>query len=187
MTAAPAASVRGDTATVSVNAAVGNELVRQAVENGSESVVIAPSAAGSAARMEVSIPASTVGEIGSRTGASLTVSTPAADVTIPNGALSGLAGAGGTVTVAAGQRDGILELTVTAGGETAKSIPGGLTLTVPVSNPHARYRGGADPRGRYTGGRAEIRNGQRQYHHSAGRLCKTGNCGQQQAIFRRAC
>lgn len=133
-TAAPAADNRGGTASATVSGAVGSEIIRQAVENNSESVVIAPGITGDVTGAEISVPASTVGEIGSKTGAGLTVSTPLADVTIPNGALSSLSAAGGTVTVAAARKDGAVELTVTAGGRTVVNIPGGVALTVPVSD-----------------------------------------------------
>lgn len=133
-TAAPVAGNRGGKASCAVSSAVGGEIVRQAVENGSGSVVIAPEITGGVTSTEVSIPAFTVGELGSKTSASLTISTPVAEVTIPNGALASLSGAGGTVTVAAGRKDGYVELTVTAGGRPAESIPGGVTLTVPMTD-----------------------------------------------------
>lgn len=133
-TAVPSASTSGGTATVTVDTSMGSEIVKQAVANNSETVVIAPKVTGSVTRTEVSIPASTVGQLGSRTGASLTVSTPVADVTIPNGGLGSLSSPGGDVTVTAEQLGNRVELTVTAGGRTVEQIPGGLTLTVPAEN-----------------------------------------------------
>ena len=133
-TAAPTASVSNGTATTTINTAMGQEIVRQATANKSENVVIAPSVTGSVTKAEVSIPASTVGQIGSQTNASLTVSTPVADVTIPNGGLGSLSSAGGTVTVTAEQVGSSVELTVTAGGRTIQNVPGGVTLTVPAAN-----------------------------------------------------
>ena len=133
-TAAPTASVNNGTATTAINTAMGNEIVKQAVANKSEEVVIAPNVTGSVTKAEVSIPASTVGQIGSQTNASLTVSTPVADVTIPNGGLGSLSSAGGTVTVTAEQVGSSVELTVTAGGRTIQNVPGGVTLTVPAAN-----------------------------------------------------
>ena len=85
-TAVPTATTQGGKTTSIVDTAMGNEIVKQAIANNSETVVIAPKATGSATRAEVSIPASTVGQIGSQTHASLTISTPVADVAIPNGA-----------------------------------------------------------------------------------------------------
>ncbi|MCI9223163.1 MAG: hypothetical protein HFF22_07335, partial [Oscillospiraceae bacterium] len=133
-TATPAASTQGGTATTTINTAMGNEIVKQAVANNSETVVIAPKVTGRVTKTEVSIPASTVGQIGSQTNASLTVSTPVADVTIPNGGLGSLSSAGGTVTVTAEQTGNTVELTVTAGGRAVQSVPGGVTLTVPMGN-----------------------------------------------------
>ena len=133
-TAAPTASTQGGTATTTINTTMGNEIVRQATANKSENVVIAPSVTGSVTKAEVSIPASTVGQIGSQTNASLTVSTPVADVTIPNGGLGSLSSAGGTVTVTAEQVGNSVELSVTAGGRTVQNVPGGVTLTVPAAN-----------------------------------------------------
>lgn len=133
-TAVPTASVSGGTATAAVDTSMGNEMVKQAAANDSETVVIAPKVTGDVSKTEVSIPASTVGQIGSQTGASLTVSTPVADVTIPNGGLGSLASAGGTVTVTAEQAENRVELTVTAGGKAVERVPGGLTLTVPEEN-----------------------------------------------------
>ena len=131
-TATPTTTTQGGTATATVSTTMGNEIVKQAVANRSEAVVIAPKT-GNATKTEVSIPAATVGQIGTQTSASLTVSTSVADVTIPNGGLGSLASAGGTVTVTAQQVGNAVELTVTAGGEIVESIPGGLTLTVPAT------------------------------------------------------
>lgn len=132
-TATPTATTQGGTATATVSTSLGNEIVKQAVANKSETVVIAPKT-GNATKTEVSIPAATVGQIGTQTSASLIVSTSVADVTIPNGGLDSLASAGGTVTVTAQQTGDSVELLVTAGGEVVESIPGGITLTVPAKD-----------------------------------------------------
>ena len=131
-TAAPTANTSGGKATATVDTAMGNEIVKQAVANRSEEVVIAPKVTGSVTKAEVSIPASTVGQIRSQTNASLTIATPVANVTIPNGGLGSLSGTSGTVTVTAEKTGNHVELTVTAGGRTVTSVPGGLTLTVPA-------------------------------------------------------
>ena len=131
-TAKPSATVKGDTASATVSGALGSEIVKQAEQNKSDNVVIAPEIKGDVAKTEVSIPASTVGEIGSRTQASLTISTPVADVTIPNGGLASLASEGGTISVTAEVKGDTVELTVTADGETVQSVPGGMTVTVPA-------------------------------------------------------
>lgn len=134
-TASPTADTKNGTAAAAVDQATGNEIVKQAKDNDSENVVIAPKITGDVTKTEVSIPASTVGEIGSQTNASLIVSTPVADVTIPKGGLGSLSSEGGTVTVAAEMTGNTVELSITAGGKPVDSIPGGLTLNVPVSDP----------------------------------------------------
>ena len=108
--------------------------MRDAAANQSQSIVIKPEITGDVTKAQVSIPASTVGQIGSQTNASLTVSTPVANVTIPNGGMGSLSSAGGTVTVTAEQTGNTVELTVTAGGQTIQNVPGGVTLTVPATS-----------------------------------------------------
>lgn len=131
-TAVPPAVVRGTTATAKVDAATGREIIKQAMEHGSERVVIAPDIAGEVTETEVSLPASTISGLHSRTGASLTISTPAARVTIPNEGLGCLASGSGNVTAAAKRSGSILSLSITAKGSPVTDIPGGITLTVPV-------------------------------------------------------
>ncbi len=130
-TAKPSATTKGDTATATVNKATADEIVKQATQHQSETVVIAPEVKGDVTKTEVSIPAQTLGALGSETQASLTVSTPVADLTIPNGGLGDLASGGGTVTVTAEKKGDSVTLSITAGGETVTEIPGGVTLTVP--------------------------------------------------------
>lgn len=133
-TATPSASVQGNTATSRVDSSMGSEIVKQAVANKSENVVIAPNITGNVSKTEVSIPASTLGQIGDQTNANLIVSTSVADVAIPNGGLGSLSSSGGTVIVTAEQTDNFVELTITASGKAVQSIPGGITLTVPMSD-----------------------------------------------------
>ncbi len=121
-TGKPAASISGGAAVVSVSAAMGGEIVKQAVDNGSTYITITPDGITSGVdKVEVAIPASTAAQIGSRTNASLIISTPLADVAIPNSALYGLSNAGGAVAV-------------TANGSSITSVDGGITLTVPTSD-----------------------------------------------------
>lgn len=133
-TARPTASTQGGTATTAVSTAMGDEIVKQAVNNRSKTIVIAPNITGSVTKVEVSIPASTMGQIRSQTNASLTVSTSVADVTIPNSGLASLSGTNGTVTIAAEQTGRSVTLSVTAGGRAVTYIPGGVTLEVPMWN-----------------------------------------------------
>lgn len=127
-------SVQNGAAKTVVNTAGGDKLIREAVANHSEAVVIKPEITSGVTKAEVSIPASTVGRIQSETKANLTVSTPVADVTIPNAALNTLSSAGGAVSVATEQVENAVTLTLTAGGKSVESVPGGLMLTVPVAD-----------------------------------------------------
>ena len=127
-------SVQNGTASTVINAAAGSELVNEAVATGSKNVVIKPEIAGGVTKAEVSLPAATVSRIKNETEAALTVSTPIADVTIPNAALDTLSGAGGTVSIVTEQVENTVVLTLTADGKDVGNIPGGMTLTVPREN-----------------------------------------------------
>ena len=127
-------TVQNGTASAVVSTAAGARLVKEAVENQSQNIVIKPEITGDVTKTEVSIPASTVSQIKNQTNAALTVSAPIADVTIPNEALDTLSRAGGTVNVVTEQAEQAVVLTVTAGGKTVDSVPGGLTLTVPAED-----------------------------------------------------
>ena len=128
-------TVRNGASSTVLNTAAGDELVKEAAANQSGNVVIKPKITGGVTKTEVSLPASAVNRLGSETDAALTVSTPVADVTIPNESLGALSGAGGTVSVVTEQVNGnTVVLTLTAGGKDVESVPGGLTLTVPVED-----------------------------------------------------
>ena len=127
-------TVQNGTASTVVSTTDGSKLVQEAVVNQSGNVVIKPEITGNVTKAEVSIPSSTVSQLGSKTDAALTVSSPVADVTIPNGALGTLSQAGGTVSVVTERVEQSVVLTLAAGGETVEQVPGGLTLTVPVED-----------------------------------------------------
>ncbi|MCI9474807.1 MAG: S-layer homology domain-containing protein, partial [Flavonifractor sp.] len=127
-------TIQDGTAKTVVSAADGNKLVKEAVENQSQTIVIKPEITRDVTKAQVSIPAATVSRIQSETKAALTVSTPIADATIPHAALDTLGRAGGDVNIAAEQVGRSVVLTLTAGGEAVEQVPGGLTLTVPAEN-----------------------------------------------------
>ena len=127
-------SVRNGTASTVINDAAGNELADRAVTDQSKNVIIKPEITGEVTRTEVSIPSSAIGRLGSETDASLTVSTPVADVTIPNKALEVLSAAGDTVSVVTERVENTIVLTLSADGQELTDISGGLTLTVPVED-----------------------------------------------------
>lgn len=128
------ATVQNGTATTVVSAAQGSKLVKEAIENQSQTVVIKPEVTGDVSKSEVSIPASMMSQIESETNADLTVSAPMADVTISRAALSTLSRAGGAVSVVTEQVGQSVVVTLSADGESLESVPGGLTLTVPAED-----------------------------------------------------
>ena len=130
----PQTAAQDGTASAVVSAAEGDKLVQEAVKNQSQTIVIKPEITGDVTKAQVSIPASTVGQIQSKTNATLTVSTPIADAAIPREALDALASAGGDVSVTAEQVGQSVTFTLAAGGETVEQIPGGLILTIPAKN-----------------------------------------------------
>ncbi len=122
------------TTQVTLSGKAGDAVVADAKKNSADHVVIAPEIPADADKTAVSIPAATVKAIGRETGADLTVSTPVADVHIPNGALDALAHGGGQVTVTAEKSGSTVTLAVTAGRKTVTNLPGGITMTVPLQN-----------------------------------------------------
>ena len=133
-TTPPQTAAQDGTASAVVSAAEGDKLVQEAVKNQSQTIVIKPEITGDVTKAQVSIPASTVGQIQSKTNAALTVSTPIADAAIPREALDALASAGGDVSVTAEQEGRSVTFTLAAGGERVEQVPGGLTLTIPAEN-----------------------------------------------------
>ena len=127
-------SVRNGTASTVVNGAAGDQLVDEAVANQSKNVIIKPEITGGVTKTEVLIPASAVSRLSSETDAALTVSTPVADVTIPNRALEALSGAGNTIGVVTERVDNTVVLTLTVDGRELRDLPDGLTLIVPMEN-----------------------------------------------------
>lgn len=134
-TAQPPANVNKGSASATVDQAMGDEILRQAVENQSQSVVIAPNMNGDVSKTQVSLPANTVDQIASQTNANLTVSTPLANVTFPNSSLEALASNGGQISLSTQISDNTLELTISANGEPVSDLPASFSLTVPFSNP----------------------------------------------------
>lgn len=131
--AAPAATVTKGTASVEVDEAVGEEIVKQAVSNKSDSVVIAPTVEGNVSSAEVSIPAQTVEQIEQKTSADLTVSTPVADVKIPNTGLADLSvQKNENIAVSVEKTNEGVELIIKSGDKVIDTISSGVTIAVPV-------------------------------------------------------
>ncbi|MDE7220652.1 MAG: S-layer homology domain-containing protein [Oscillospiraceae bacterium] len=127
-------TVQDGTASTVVSDKDGSDLVREAVTNQSQNVVIKPEITGDVTKTEVFIPSSTVSQLSSETDAALTVSSPVADVTISNAALDTLSQAGGTVSVVAEKTEGAVVLSLAVDGEVVEEVPGGVTLTVPAED-----------------------------------------------------
>lgn len=127
-------SVRDRTASTVLDTAAGSRLVNEAVAGKSANVVIKPEITGDVTKTTVSIPASAVSRIVSETDAALTVSTPVADVTIPNASLGTLSSADSTVSVVTERIENTVVLTLNADGKDIGDILGGLTLTVPAED-----------------------------------------------------
>ena len=134
-TATPGATVTGDFASSSVSSTMGNEIVKQAVENESDIVVIEPNMPDTVTSAEVTIPDSTLSQIGEKTDADVTVKTPAGNVTIPNEALEELGSAGGSVVVSVKAKDNnTVSVEITAGGKSVETVDGGIKAALPIGD-----------------------------------------------------
>jgi hypothetical protein len=127
-------SASGTTAKVTITDTVAAEIIKQAEQNKSDSVVIKSDVQSDITKIEVNIPASAVSDIGSNTQANLNIVTSMAEVSISNNGLSGLAAGGSDVTVTTEKTGDTVSLTVSSGGEKVKNIDGGVTLNVPVES-----------------------------------------------------
>ena len=134
-TAKPGATVTGGTASSSVSDSMGEKIVKQAVENESDIVVIEPNMPDTVTSAEVTIPGSTLSQIGEKTDADVTVKTPAGNVTIPNEALEELGSAGGSVVVSVKAKDSsTVRVEITAGGKSVETVDGGIKAALPIGD-----------------------------------------------------
>ncbi len=132
-TATPNATVKDGVASAVVSGSIGQNLVDQAAENGSNTVVVSPSIPSAADQTDVSIGSSVVSDLAKRTEADLRVETPAADVTISNKGLSSLAGKGGSLVVSTTSKGDSIDVSITAGGSKVDRVTGGVTVEIPAS------------------------------------------------------
>lgn len=114
--------MNGTTATVVVPDSLADEIVKQAVANHSEKVILAPTISKDASRIEVSLPASAVQDLAEKTEAGLLVSTPVTTVEISNQGLDRLGSTDGAVTIAAEKAGNTVTLSITAGGQTVEKF-----------------------------------------------------------------
>ena len=135
-TAKPSASVSGDSASSSVSGSMGSEIVDQAEKNKSDSVVIAPDMPGNVTKADVTIPGSTLSQLGEKTDADVTVKTPAGSVTIPNEALEDLGKSGSSVTVSVENKvdNNTTSVDVKVDGKSVGTVPGGVKAALPVKD-----------------------------------------------------
>lgn len=85
------------------------------------------------------IPASAVAALAEGTDASLTVSTPVADVVIPNETLAALGGQSGTVTVSVSEADnGEVTIDIQKNGTSVGELPAPIKVSAPVSEEAAQ-------------------------------------------------
>ncbi len=132
--AMPSATINGNMASSDVSDQVGEEMIRQVEENGSRKAVIAPKIDGDVTKTEVSIPASTVEQIGEKTNADLIISTSVADVSILNSVLDNFDNKKGIITVVTEKVGNDIILDITSDGEKVNTLSGGVTLAVPYED-----------------------------------------------------
>ena len=131
-TAAPNATIKDNVATSVITTTISNEIIKQAVVNKSNEVVISPIITDITAKAEITIPAGALREIEQKTDASLVISTPIADVRLPNTGLSGLS-AGQPISIVTEKAGDVLILSITAGGSPVK-VKDGVMLAAPLAH-----------------------------------------------------
>lgn len=131
-TATPDVSVNGGEAKATVSPSMGREIVNQAEANGSDTVVVAPKVPESAGKATVTIPGSTVSELGQKTDADLKVKAPAGSVTLPNDSLEELGQ--GDVDITLEKSGDSFTFDVEVNGQSVSAIPGGVKVQVPLND-----------------------------------------------------
>ncbi len=117
---------------------IGTQAVKDAVadakQTGADEIVIAPQVEGSADKITVELDKSSVDAVAKQTDADLTVKTGAADVTIPQASLEGLAGqTGSKVSVSVETKDGGTAIQVSVDGKAVEALAGGLKAGLPAA------------------------------------------------------
>ena len=131
-TAKPDVSVSSGTASATVSEAMGEVIVEQVVENGSDAVVIAPEMDSDTTSAEITVPATTVAVLGNDTNAALTVDTPIGTVILSNSGLSGLAEDTDTITISLEVDNNVVQFTINDDNGAVASVDGGVKLIVPA-------------------------------------------------------
>lgn len=157
-TLSPEAAVFNGTAAAVVSADDIKDAIANVKTSGSHSIVIAPEIAGTAKKVTVEVPKSSLASVGSQTSADIVVKTPAGSVTIPNGTISSIVSraSGSSITVGLETVDNstlteaqkksvgdnpVFDISITSGGKNISSFGGGsITLSLPYT-----LKDGQDP------------------------------------------
>lgn len=130
-------TVKENAAEATLSQAQAKALVNDVVKNDKDTATIQVDAAGDVEEASVTLPASAVAELGSKTQAGLTVETPLADVALSNEALESLGKDAENVTITAAKEDDLLTFTVTKDDTPVETLEGGLTAAIPAADASA--------------------------------------------------
>ncbi len=159
-TLTPKITASNGAASAAVSAADMASAIAALKESGGAAIIIAPEITGTAKKISVELPKSSVSSVASETKADLAVRTPAGSITIPNSALASIASraSGSNVTIgleavaadslSAAQRQAVgdnpvYDISIMSGGANISSFGGG---SVEISLPYTLKEGG-DPEG----------------------------------------
>lgn len=129
-TARPGAVVNNGVTSAEVSGTMADEIVKQASQNESSTIVIAPKISEGVSAAEVTIPGDTFARLADNTDADLRTETPAGDAVISNSAFETL-GEGETVTVGVKKDGDTVTVEVAVDGVPLESIPGGIRARLP--------------------------------------------------------
>lgn len=123
--AKPEATVEGSTATAEITEAMGDEMIKQALANGSESVGVIMEPSEGVSSFKATFPGSVIADIAEKTDAALCMEAPVIDFDIPNGVLAELGGCD-TLTVIAEKENGAVTFDILADGKSVGDTVGSL-------------------------------------------------------------
>ena len=123
--AKPEATVQGDTATADITEAMGDEMIKQALANDSESVGVIMESSAGVSSYKATFPGSVITDIADKTDAALCMEAPIIDFDIPNEALAELSDCD-TLTVTAEKKNGAVTFDILADGKSVGDTVGSL-------------------------------------------------------------
>lgn len=130
-TAKPEITVEEEKAAVDISGEFGEQVVKEAVQRESQEIVIPVAVEEEVTKAEISLSSAVVEKISENTEVTLTVSTPVANVSIPEQALNELAEAGSGIVVTAEKTDTQVKLEMSSGEKTMETVSGGLIISIP--------------------------------------------------------